>query len=54
MKTINITFRGKRAELSFQLTNTGINISWIGSAENLKDSLTIEERNSLFMIIMSK
>jgi len=53
MKTINVTFRGKRAECTYQLTSTGINISWIGSATNFKDTLTIEERNTLFLTILN-
>jgi len=54
METIIVTFRGKRAECTYQLTSTGLNISWIGSATNFKDTLTTVERNTLFCIILNQ
>ncbi len=53
MKTITILFRDKKAELTYTLTSTGINLSWVGSASNLIDSITEQERNELFMIVLN-
>ena len=47
MKTFVTIFRGKKVEVTFQDSNKGIMISWVGSDRNLSDDLTREERNLL-------
>ena len=49
MKTFNTIFRGKRVEVTFQDSDKGIMLSWVGSGTNLADTLTREERNNLII-----
>ena len=49
MKTFITFFRGKKVEVTFQDSDKGIMISWVGSNANIVDDLTREERNSLII-----
>lgn len=49
MKTFITKFRGKKVEVTFQDSQKGIMISWVGSNVNLADSLTKQERNQLIV-----
>ena len=49
MKTFNTRCRGKRCELTFQDSDKGIMLSWLGSVTNLADTLTRKERNNLII-----
>ena len=49
MKTFTTTFRGKKVEITFQDSDKGIMLSWVGSSVNLSDTLTRKERNELII-----
>jgi len=49
MKTFVTIFRAKKVEVTFQDSNKGIMISWVGSDINLADDLNREERNLLII-----
>jgi hypothetical protein len=53
MKTFVTNFRGKKVEVTFQDSQRGIMLSWVGSDVNLVDTLTKKERNELMYLAFS-
>ena len=53
MKKLIYELRGKRIEVSYQDSERGIMLSWVGSGTNLVDELTKAERKEILIYIIN-